>query len=71
MTDRDATPLKTSLNTILPFDTDSKAGLINEWKWRTWVRKKEENIKSGDTIDYEETPAIAPITLGFTSVTTY
>lgn len=40
-----------------------EAGLIEEWKWRTWVRQKEEALARGDKIDYKEIPAIAPLSL--------
>merc|ERR1712113_1332178 len=40
-----------------------EAGLIDEWKWRTWVRQKVETIESGDTVDYREKPVISPLTM--------
>lgn len=40
-----------------------EAGLIEEWKWRTWVRQKEEALARGDQIDYVEIPVIASLTL--------
>jgi len=40
-----------------------EAGLIDEWKWRTWVRYKKGKVEAGDVIDYKETPAISALTL--------
>ena len=40
-----------------------QAGFIDEWKWRTWVRQKEEALARGDQIDFKEIPVIAPLTL--------
>ena len=37
--------------------------MIEEWKWMTWVRQKEEAIARGDQIEFEETPIIAPLSL--------
>ena len=39
-----------------------EAGLIGEWKWKTWVRMKEEALARGYVIDHKEKPNVAPLT---------
>ena len=39
-----------------------EAGLIGEWKWKTWLRMKEEAIARGDVLDHKEKPNVAPLT---------
>ena len=40
-----------------------EAGLVDEWKWRTWRRMKEEAIARGDVLQHEEASAVAALTL--------
>ena len=40
---------------------DIQAGLIDEWKWKTWLRMKEEAHAKGDVLDIQEDPAVAPL----------
>ena len=39
-----------------------EAGLIEEWKWKTWLRMKAEAVARGDVLDYKEKPNVAPLT---------
>merc|ERR1712212_1299951 len=38
-----------------------QAGLIDEWKWRTWVKKKA--LARNSSLHYEETAFIAPLSM--------
>ena len=58
-----------------------KAGLIDEWKWKTWLRMKEEAHARGDVLEFEHKAAVLPLSfediqspmllLGFTFALTF
>lgn len=40
-----------------------EAGLVDLWKWRVWVKQKEEALLKGTNIAFDEPDATAPLTL--------
>ena len=40
-----------------------QAGLVEEWKWRTWVRQKAEARAAGDTVNFTSPPLVSPLSL--------
>ena len=40
-----------------------QAGLVEEWKWRTWVRQKAEARAAGDTVNFTAPPLVSPLSL--------